>query len=369
MRTRIAFIIGVLFLGGCATVRHNGQFPSARMFGAEYISLPAYCAHMGASVKIDDLTRAVKISKNSHKIDLVVGDKFALINGQPHTMEVPVTVIEGNVFVPEKFKRLVMDFVFSIKPSSAKPPFPLGKVAKIVVDAGHGGKDPGAISRGGLEEKFVTLDIAKRVASLLKAEGAQVEMTRSTDVFIPLEKRVDITNDVSADIFVSIHANANPSRSMKGFEVYYLSPAVSDFSRAAASSKRRRLKLADSFFGEPSSNLKATIWDMMYTYSRAEAVELSRSICHAVGSTIDVKVLGVKNANFCVLRGAAIPAVLVEVGFLSNPQEAERLNSGIYRQKLARGIVDGIREYAMGQASALKKNNEGSVIALSNTKR
>jgi N-acetylmuramoyl-L-alanine amidase len=339
------------------------------MFGADYISLPAYCAHMNASFKIDSLTRAVEISKNAHKIDLVVGDKFALIDGQPHTMGSPVTVIEGDVFVSDQFRRVVMDFVFGSKPLSVKRNFPLGKVAKVVVDAGHGGKDPGAISRSGLEEKTVTLDIAKRVASLLREEGAQVEMTRSTDVFIPLEKRVDITNDESADIFVSIHANANPSRVMKGFEVYYISPAVSDLSRAVTSSKRRRLNMVDSFSGEPSSSLKAAIWDMMYTYSRAEAIELSRSICHAVGSSIDVRVLGVKNANFCVLRGASLPAVLVEVGFLSISQEAERLNSGMYRQKLARGIVDGIREYAIGKAAALNKNNEECVIALSSTER
>jgi N-acetylmuramoyl-L-alanine amidase len=251
-----------------------------------------------------------------------------------------------------------MEFVFGSKPLSVKQRFPLGRVGKVIVDAGHGGKDPGAISRDGIEEKDITLDIAKRLAATLRADGAEVQLTRDTDVFIPLDKRVDLTNGSGADIFVSVHANANPSRSMKGFEVYYISPAVSDLTRALSSAKQQRLNLVDSFAAAPSSSLKAELWDMIYNYSRGESIELSRSICHAIGAAIDVKILGVKNANFCVLRGSTIPAVLVEVGFLSNSQEADKLDSSAYRQKVAQGIVDGIREYASGQAVVLKKNEE-----------
>jgi len=221
-----------------------------------------------------------------------------------------------------------------------------GKIKKVVIDAGHGGKDPGAIGRTGLREKEVTLDIAKRLSSLLNNDGVQTALVRSTDRFVELDDRVRITNKSGAALFVSIHANANPSRKLSGFEVYYVAPRLSDAERAMSSAKNDKLEVNGSFSGNPSLVLKALLWDMIHTYNKASAVKLSRNICDATSCILDTKVRGVKSANYHVLRGAAIPAVLVEVGFLSNSSEEAELKNGAYRQRVAQAIHDGLRDYA-----------------------
>jgi N-acetylmuramoyl-L-alanine amidase len=109
-------------------------------------------------------------------------------------------------------------------------------------------------------------------------------------------------------------------------------------------------------------NLKAILWDMTYAYNRSEAVQLSRDICQSIGRFVDTRIIGVKKANYCVLRGACIPAILVEVGFLSNIKEEKLLNDPDYRQKIAEGILSGIRDYAMASAGGgLEKQNTNLV--------
>src|SRR3989338_5556563 len=143
-------------------------------------------------------------------------------------------------------------------------------------------------------------------------------MTRSTDKFIPLPRRVDIANNSRADLFVSIHSNANRVRSLNGFEVYYVAPSVNDSNRAMLAAKSAGLNLDSSYFASHSLDLKATLWDMLYTLDRAESIELSRSICRIVHNGLDCRVIGIKGARFYVLKGARMPAVLIEAGFLSN---------------------------------------------------
>ncbi len=277
---------------------------------------------------------------------MVVRDSLAMIDGKPHQMGSAVELSDGLIYMPDSFRRDVLDGLFGDKAVSLMRGFGFGKVGKIVIDAGHGGKDPGAIGRSGLREKEVTLDIAKRLSALLNASGVETVMVRSTDKFVPLEERVRITNRSGASLFVSIHANANHARSLRGFEVYYLAPKVSDAERAMSSARSEKLEIDGSFYGNPSMALKALLWDMIHVYNRAEARVLSDSLCKITGCSLDTKIRGVKSANFHVLRGSSIPAVLVEVGFLSNPAEEARLKDGYYREKLARSIFDGILDYA-----------------------
>jgi N-acetylmuramoyl-L-alanine amidase len=227
-----------------------------------------------------------------------------------------------------------------------KAAFALTKLKKIAIDAGHGGNDPGAIGRSGLREKDVNLDIAKRLNSLLRAAGVEVLMIRSSDRYIPLSDRIEIANDSAAEFFISIHSNANHSRSLNGFEVYYVSSDISDTKRAMYSARSRELVLKDACLGSDSLSLKATLWDMIYTFSRAESRELARSICQSVDDSLDLYILGIKGARYAVLAGARMPAVLVEVGFLSNYNEERLLKSSSYRQKIAEGIFEGIKDYA-----------------------
>jgi len=272
---------------------------------------------------------------------------MVLVDGNPEYLTHPVVMNLGTIMVPYRFSEQIIDKVFGGKAHMPLPQMPLAaKIKKVVVDAGHGGKDPGAIGKGGLREKDVNLDVAKRLATLLRARGIEVVMTRNSDVFVPLSRRVDIANSSGADIYVSVHANANRVRSLNGFEVYYISPKASDAKRAVDSAKSETLSIENARFGSQSLTLKTILWDMIYAYSRAESIELSNAICKGANSSLDVRVIGVKNANFQVLRGAHMPAVLVEMGFLSNSAEERKLKNSFYRQKVAECISDGLREYA-----------------------
>lgn len=230
-------------------------------------------------------------------------------------------------------------------PAPVKPKVSLLNIRKIVLDPGHGGADPGAIGRSGLREKDVNLDVAKRLARLLRQARVEVVMTRSSDSTVSLERRVEIANNAQPDIFISIHSNANRSRGLNGFEVYCVS-SVHDTKRALSSAKNTPLNLDQSYFSNPTLNLKATLWDMIYTANRAESIELARSICRSINRDLDTKVLGIKNVGFYVLKWVQAPAILIEIGFLSNPDEERRLKNSYYRQQIAESITRGIKNYA-----------------------
>jgi len=269
----------------------------------------------------------------------------ALVDGEMINLKHPVTIYHGTVVVPYNFKEKVLDVVFREPYPARQKRLVISRIKKIVVDSGHGGYDPGTIGRTGLREKDVNLDIAKRLVNLLRAEGVSVVMTRSSDRFISLSSRATIANNSEADLFISIHSNANRVRSLNGLEVYYVATSVNDAKRALVSAKSAPLHLDNASFASRSLDLKATLWDMIYTSSRAESIELARSICLAMRNSLDVRILGVKGARYEVLRDARMPAVLIEVGFLSNYSEERMLKNSYYRQKIAEGIMDGIRDY------------------------
>ncbi len=344
---------GVFIFMGCATVPTREALPTYYLNGANYISLASLCDLRGINLEYDTFAKKITLNRATHVINLMVGETLAVVDGRPEHLRHPVDIYEGMLVVPYRFKEQVIDNLFKEAPERVGA---WTKVKRVVVDAGHGGNDPGAIGRTGIREKIVTLDIAKRIENILRAEGIQVVMTRSTDKFIPLARRVEIANDAKADLFLSIHANANRVRSLNGFEIYYVSQDVDDSGRAISAAREYALDLADSDFAAGSQNLKAILWDMVYTYNRQEAIELSRSICRAIDDNLNTKIIGVKGARFYVLKGANIPAVLIETGFLSNPEEERMLKNNFYRQKIAEAITEGIHNYDYGLALAEANN-------------
>ncbi|PIQ82650.1 MAG: N-acetylmuramoyl-L-alanine amidase, partial [Candidatus Omnitrophica bacterium CG11_big_fil_rev_8_21_14_0_20_64_10] len=208
--------------------------------------------------------------------------------------------------------------------------------------------DPGAIGRTGLREKEITLDIAKRLRDLLVRDGFHVVMTRYDDRFIALDRRTVIANEERADLFVSVHANASKSRSVEGYEVYYLSEATDDHARAVAASENAQLPSeveGGLALSVPESTLPI-VWDLLYTEHRAESTALAGSVAQGIrGAGVSTPNRGVKSARFFVLKGTRMPAVLVEVGFISSLREEDRLRSAGYRQQLAEGIRNGILSY------------------------
>ena len=342
-------IVISIALSGCATTGRRGGLPTSRINGTQYVALAAFCDARSVTQSYDSLTRVVTLAKAGHLVQMVVGDTFILVDGKPLHIKNPVEYAQAGVFVPDDFRQNVLDGLFVGESVISVDHRGFGKIKRVVIDAGHGGRDPGATGRTGLREKEVTLDIARRLADLLGSEGVEASLVRSSDRFVTLDGRVTAANRQGNSIFISIHANANPSKNMKGFEVYYITTRVSDDERALSSAKTEHLDLDGSFAGTPSLNLKALLWDMIHTYNRAESILLSKSICKVTGCSLYTPVLGVKSANYHVLRGSTIPAVLVEVGFLSNASEERLLKEGSYRQKIAQAINDGIRNFSQVQ--------------------
>jgi N-acetylmuramoyl-L-alanine amidase len=223
------------------------------------------------------------------------------------------------------------------------------KIKTIAIDAGHGGHDPGAIGRSGLKEKAITLDIAKRLAVLVKERlGCTIVMTRDKDEFIPLEQRPFIAKSKGADLFVSIHVNANRKRKARGIETYIQSLRASD--RDAMATAARENSMSTKRLSELKSELDRIFADL----AKDDKLEESLQLAHAVqGSLVDTMApikgrivnLGVKRAFFYVLINTEMPSILAEVGFISNPQEEKLLRQDSYRQSIAEALYQGVKKY------------------------
>lgn len=350
-KLNILFLI-IFLLSGCATVPVGENIPTYSIAGQTYYPLISLCDLRGVLMQYDPLIRTVYLSREAKSVNLRAGDSLVLVNSEVMHLKYPVDVYQGTIVVPKQFKEQVFDLLFNKQDVVVYRRAVSGKIKlnKVVIDAGHGGNDPGAVGKNGLREKDVNLDIAKKLNNLLKAEGVQTVLTRSSDTFIPLSSRVNIANRSAADLFISIHSNANRTRSLSGFEVYYVSPSVSDSKRAVLTARNIPLNLKETVFTSNSQDLKAIVWDMIYTNNLAESIEASRSLCRIMDANIDANILGIKSARFQVLKGIRMPGILVEVGFVSNLNEERLLKTGAYRQKLAEGLLDGLRDYSQDMA-------------------
>ena len=218
----------------------------------------------------------------------------------------------------------------------------------VVIDAGHGGKDTGALCCGDKKEKQVVLSVALKLQRRLERKGYKVYMTRSTDSFVKLPKRTEFANKKRADIFVSIHANAAPSKDVqnifKGLEVYYLSPAKTDRAKKAAEKENAVMFKGKDFYTKNA--YLSLISETKIVESHKLGLDVSYKMLSNVRTSFGyVEDGGVKPANFWVLVGAQMPAILVETGYITHPEEGENLMNGRYKNLLAKGIAEGIDRY------------------------
>ena len=334
------------FFSGCATTPTPSASlssallaPRVFLMGSPYLDAASVARELRAQERWDPQTRVWRLTAGLHDLRLSPQMPVVLVDGTPQPLSAPPLMSEGKLLLPE---RLWTDYLF--RWWTPAPPGPAGagsRLRVIAVDAGHGGHDPGASGRLGLKEKTVTLDVARRLADLLRRDGFQVILTRSDDRFIPLYGRTAIANRAGADLFISIHANASRSRSAYGFEAYYLSEATDDHSRALEAAENAALP--EEVGGVVPAGAQAILWDLLYTEHRAESSELAGQICRGMSACILVsKSRGIKSARFAVLKGARMPAVLVEVGFITHPGEEARLRTADHRQKVAEGIRRGV---------------------------
>jgi len=226
------------------------------------------------------------------------------------------------------------------------------KLSRVVIDAGHGGHDTGSIGPSGLTEKDLVLDVSKRLQALLESQlGAEVVMTRDTDTFVPLESRTQLANDDKADLFISIHANSSPEKTVRGVETFFLN--LNTQSRDALATATRENAASEKKIHELQDVLQKIVLNDKTDESRelAQHVQLAMSKRGNAGSN-----RGVKQAPFVVLIGAKMPSVLAEISFISNPDEEKRLKTPEYRQQIAESLYQGIKSYVETLSSTKAAN-------------
>jgi len=225
----------------------------------------------------------------------------------------------------------------------ARAPRPMPSRLLVELDPGHGGEDDGAIGRRGLLEKNVALELAKALAQQLTQAGMEVRLTRDSDVFIPLWDRAKKANAEGADLFISLHLNADRTRLAKGSEVYFLSMGAGDrLAAELAAVENAGGKAADL---DPDNVVAGILSDLSQKAFLQDSERLAVAIQIQLNQLGGIRQRGVKQAPFVVLRGAAMPAVLVETAFISNPREEARLMDPAFRKRVAQAIARGVRRY------------------------
>jgi len=323
------------------------ETPAYNLRGTDYVPLLVVCKTHGVDWEWDAIGKVVVLKKNGIEARMKLDSYKIYVNGRIDNLEKPARFHKHSVVVPLKFAQKTIDRLFKERPAVTSrivsPSTTQYTIDTIVIDPGHGGKDPGALGRYSLKEKNLVLDIAKLLKKELESNGIKVKLTRDSDVFIPLGKRAEIANKNEADFFISVHANAFRSRRARGFEVYYLSEATDDTARALEAAENESLKYEGDSFYKPTES--PDYWGLIMDENRRQSKDLASTVCQSVSRKLAVKNRGVKSARFYVLKYACMPSVLIEVGFLSNTNDASSLKNGYYRKKLAESMAEGVLSY------------------------
>ena len=357
----------------------NGALPIVSVDGTERVALSDLNRLSGLDNSFDIITQRGRFYRGTRTAVYQVGLSAALFNGTLKKYSRPVLRSKGDVLFPVEFAEdLLREFypdhtiarkdrlivIAAAKAERAGPiarekPPASGKEEKppvrdrigfIIIDAGHGGKDPGAIGRGGLHEKTITLSVARRLESHLKAnlKGVRIVLTRNSDTFIELSTRTRIANghlrEKENGVFVSIHVNASISPRISGFETYYLSPnASNEDARATAALENNVVVLEEKSHRKNYDDIEHMEAFMLTAQIQRESALLAECIQSGMDNAVtEFKSRGVKKADFFVLRGSLMPAALAEIGYITHQREAQRLRKAAYQEKIARGIGNGV---------------------------
>ena len=237
-------------------------------------------------------------------------------------------------------------------PASGQPAF------VAVVDPGHGGDREGALPPEGVPEKRITLEIARRVAALLKKQGGRVILTRTGDVSMALQDRSLVANGEQANVFISIHLNSMPTKAKRartrGIETFFLSADATDASAGAVAARENADLMAGVQGGDGADPVKGILNDLEYTASLEDSSRLAYAIHDRLVKATHAEDRGVKQAPFYVLAGARMPSVLLELGFISHSEESRKLRSPAYQEALARAVADGVKAWRTAPQAALR---------------
>jgi N-acetylmuramoyl-L-alanine amidase len=331
-------------------------------------------------------TEAKPVPNTVTKSSTENGTEVAAVSEQPGKVEAthrPTSqpIASGDHYVPRS-KRVAPGTVAggplpvaSVKGEPSEPPPPtadgetlvraLGlKIGRIVIDAGHGGHDSGTLGAGGIEEKDIVLDVALRLGKLLHDRlGAEIVYTRADDTFIPLETRTAIANKAQADLFISVHANSSQDESARGVEVYYLN-FTSDPDAMQVAGRENAV----------STQSVHELSDLVKKIALKDKIEESKELAGDVDASLyaglrkgnaGLKDRGVKKAPFVVLIGANMPSILAEISFVTNPDDAEQLQTPEYRERVAESLYGGVAKYAAainGEKSRVRTVERAAVV-------
>ncbi len=337
---RTLILVFCLFLvAGCASIpRTGGPKPAGE------ISAQELCRKYNIECRWDPVSQTITMFYLNKKIQGMVGSDMVVTDKNRIALSAPLYRKHGAVIFPPDFERAVFGPA-SVPQEDYVRGAQSGRLRKVVVDAGHGGKDPGAIGVGGLKEKDVVLDIARRVKKDFEAAGVTVVMTRDSEDFISLADRTMMASQPDVDLFVSIHANANKTRRANGIEVYYVG-ALSRDDKGEDQRLANEKKICSLYnMRSDIPDLRAVAMDMLYAYKCAFSPGLSDAVAQGLAHEVPRQSRGSKPERFFVLRNTLIPAVLVEVGFVTNPKEAALLKDNAFRQRLADSITKSVLRF------------------------
>lgn len=336
--------------------------------GAKYASLVQIATLLNGDLKWSQGGKQCDFLLGGKTIRFLADSSNASLSGKPITLDSPTVKNAEGFWIPLSFlgsepffqstqmklewPRPVPMAAIPVKSTMKSPvnpvPNPLKARAlkRIILDPGHGGKDPGATGPDGAFEKDINLRVALDLAETLRSTyGYEVLLTRMEDTFIPLEERARLANKYNGDLFVSLHCNASESRKRQGFEVYFLSERASDpHSDDVARFENAVLALEGKEVPSPS-RVKQVLRSLEITANINESSAVGALIDRHLAERLSEPSLGVKQAAFYVLRGAEMPAVLIEMAFISNRAQEELLQTAAFRKKMVEGIGAGIAAY------------------------
>src|SRR6185436_13354943 len=311
-------------------------------------------AELNGKVAADDpYIQGLRVARNRPGVGRLVLDLKGEVKPQIFTL--PPIADYGHRLVLDIHPLVAVDPLAVLIEETQQRPVPVepakpgvARIATIVIDAGHGGEDPGAIGKRGSREKDITLTIAKRLKSLVDAEpNMRALLTRDGDYFLPLNVRVEKARKVKADLFVSIHADSFVRRDARGSSVFALSErrATSEMAKLLAKKENESDLIGGVNFKGKDSYVTQTLLDLSQTATIDHSLRLGSSVLKQLGSVNDLHKPRVEQASFAVLKAHDVPSILIETAFISNPQEEKRLASKPYQDKLARAVLAGIKDY------------------------
>ena len=321
---KVAIVLGLLWasLPLAAASGSGGRLEHVSLFGAEYVRLEDWARAHDFQLKWTVPRQELTLTSPSATLEFVVDSRKITINGINVWISAPIAFHNGSAHISP------VDLATAILPVLAPARNASGRmIHTIVLDPGHGGKDPGR-QAGRLQEKKLTLLLAKELSDQLTRAGLKVSLTRKDDAFVELQARPELAQRRGAELFVSLHFNSADGMGgpgVKGVEVYCLAPAHTSSTNARGEGAGAG--------GYPGNRLDARNMLLAYQLQSALVTELR------------LEDRGVRRARFAVLRSAEMPAVLIEGGFMTNPAEAKNIFDANYRRQMAKAIVDGVLAY------------------------